>query len=273
MSDFHSSRIQVSVVGSGPDVILMPGMGSSPEIWRNTVAAVPGYRYHLVQVSGFAGSPLDGNSGSGPILDELAKELSRYIDETRLERPALIGHSMGGTVAMMVAARNPDAVSKLMVVDMLPHLGVLFAPPATPPAGIEQIASQVRNQILGRTEEARRTSTEAGIAAMVRDPAQRPRPTEHALASDAALTARVMYDLITIDNRSELARFTGPTRILYVAGPNIPLTGEQVDGLYQAQFQGLPQATLRRVPDSYHFIMLDQPGLFAEEVRRFLSGR
>ncbi len=81
-----------------------------------------------------------------------------------------------------------------------------------------------------------------------------------------------MHDLIVTDLRAELARFKGPLRVLYVRGPNIPVTDAQMDTVYQTQFAPVPQATLRRVADSYHFIMLDQPVLFAEELRGFLGG-
>ena len=59
---FTSDRISVETRGSGPDVVLIPGLTSSPRAWESTVAAVPGYRYHLVQVAGFAGAPAEANA-------------------------------------------------------------------------------------------------------------------------------------------------------------------------------------------------------------------
>ncbi|HEU0135611.1 MAG TPA: alpha/beta hydrolase, partial [Allosphingosinicella sp.] len=116
---FKPTRISVEVRGSGPDVILIPGLASSRGIWNGTVAAVPGYRYHLVQVAGFAGTPSAGN-GTGPVAASVAAEVARYIASGRLNRPAIVGHSMGGSIAMMVGARHPGSVGKVMVVDMLP---------------------------------------------------------------------------------------------------------------------------------------------------------
>ena len=59
---FNPTRFSVVVKGSGPDVILIPGLTASRSVWEGTVAAVPGYRYHLVQVAGFAGEPVRGNA-------------------------------------------------------------------------------------------------------------------------------------------------------------------------------------------------------------------
>src|SRR3546814_12964717 len=61
-SVFSSRRISVTVHGSGPDVVMIPGLGSAPSIWQSAIAAVPGYRYHLVQVKGFAGTAAEANA-------------------------------------------------------------------------------------------------------------------------------------------------------------------------------------------------------------------
>src|SRR3954454_23151763 len=117
---FQPTRFSVEVVGRGPDVILIPGLTSGRAVWRGTVAALPGYRYHLIQASGFAGEPARGDR-AGAVVAPLADEIARYIADRRLVRPAIVGHSMGGTLAMMIAARRPELAGRIMVVDMLPE--------------------------------------------------------------------------------------------------------------------------------------------------------
>jgi pimeloyl-ACP methyl ester carboxylesterase len=267
---FSSARISVTTSGSGQDVILIPGLGSSSEIWAETAAAVPGYRYHFVQVAGFAGAPAGENS-SGLVMARVAEEIARYIREAGLSRPALIGHSMGGSVAMMVAARNLDAVSRLMVIDMLPFLGAFFGPPGTTADGVRATADALRDKALANTEEERRRSVEASIATMVMDESRRADPIRHGLTSDRDVAARAYHELITTDLRPELGKIRVPVKVLYVQTPNLPLNEAQFDAFYKASYAGLPQAELKRIPNSYHFIMFDQPQRFAEEVRAFLS--
>src|SRR5690349_21829987 len=84
-SSFSSNRISIVTVGAGSDVVLIPGLATSRDVWRGTVAAVPGYRYHLVQIAGFAGTAPLANAQPGPLLDHLAREISRYIVEQRLD--------------------------------------------------------------------------------------------------------------------------------------------------------------------------------------------
>lgn len=268
---FRSDRIAVMVQGSGPDVVLIPGLTSSPEIWTETVAAVPGYRYHLVQVAGFAGTPVGGNGADGPVLDPLAEEIARYIAEARLDRPALIGHSMGGTLAMMVAARHPGAVSRLMVVDMIPFMGLMLGPPGTTVESLRPMADQMLAGLLAGDEAARRARIETNIGAMVKDEGRRAGPIRHGLLSDPTLSARALHDLILTDLRPELKAIEAPMTVLYVRGPNVPLTDEQMDAVYKAAFAEAPNAELRHIPDSYHFIMLDQPALFHAAVKGFLG--
>src|SRR5687768_8392054 len=82
---FASDRIVVERVGEGPDVLLVPGLSSSPEVWRSATHAVPGYRYHLVHVSGFAGRPAGANA-AGPVVEPVAEEIARYIRESGLKK-------------------------------------------------------------------------------------------------------------------------------------------------------------------------------------------
>ncbi|WP_312551716.1 alpha/beta fold hydrolase, partial [Massilia sp.] len=139
---FESNRITVRTEGAGPDVVLVPGLNSSPRVWASTVAALPGYRYHLVQLAGFAGQPAGANR-EGPVAAPAAEEIARYIKEAGLKQPAVIGHSMGGTIGLMLASRHPDVLSRLMVVDMFPHLGSFFAGPGAPPERVAAVADAV----------------------------------------------------------------------------------------------------------------------------------
>lgn len=268
---FTSERIGVTVVGSGPDVVLIPGLTSSPEVWASTVAAVPGYRYHLVHVSGFAGRPAGANA-SGAVLEPVAEEIARYIREQRLSRPALVGHSLGGSWAMMVGGRHPALVSRVMVVDMMPFMAAMFGGPTATVETIRPMAEQFRRGITTpQSEQVRRQQAEGTIAGMVRTEALRAGPVQHSVTSDLAVVAQAMYDLITTDLRPEVARIGVPLTVLWVTPPNAPVTQEQMTTFYAASYAGAQQGVVRQIPDSYHFIMFDQPEAFQRELRTFLQ--
>ncbi len=267
---FVSDRISVEVVGSGPDVVLIPGLSSHPDVWRTTVEAMPGYRFHLVHVRGFGGLAASAN-GSGPVVSPVADEIARYIREGGLERPSLVGHSLGGTLAMMVATRQPERTARLMVVDMFPFLGAMFGGPTATPDSVRPMAEQIRTGMMNQSEAARRPTMEQTIAGMVRTEAMRPMAVEHGLASDSATSAQAMYDLITTNLTADLARFTGPFRVLWVVPQGAPVGQEMMAMFYRGAYAAAPQATTEYIPDSAHFIMWDAPDRFRSELRSFLS--
>ena len=245
---FQPTRFSVQVRGTGPDVILIPGLTSGPEVWRATVAALPGYRYHLVHVAGFAGAPVRGNR-DGSVVASLAVEIARYIAANRLDRPALIGHSMGGTAALMVAARQPNLVGRVMVVDMLPQAAGLFGSSA---AQLGPLANALRD-VAGTTQGQRL------FESLVQNfgPPNGPR-------SDSGVVARAMHELATTDLTPELARIRAPLTVVYAP------QNTEAPRVYATSYANARTARFVRVAGSGHMIMLDQPQRFHAAVRDFL---
>ena len=269
--DFHSERISVVTRGSGPDVILIPGLSSSRDIWNTTAAALDGtHRVHLVQLNGFAGAPVGAN-GDGPVAAPAAEEIARYISENNLQRPAVIGHSMGGSIGMMLAARHPDAVGKLMVVDMFPFMGNMFGGANATPESVTPIADQIRAAMRLAPQGVVSDQTRATINTMVRTESARPEIIEHARASNIGVTANAFHELIVTDLRPELANIHAPLTVLYVIPPQAPITPEQYDGFMRASYASVPTARIVKIEDSYHFIMIDQFDRFMSEVNAFLA--
>lgn len=252
---FLPTRFSVEVVGSGPDVILIPGLTSSRSVWRAAVAATPGYRYHLIQVAGFAGAPAGGNA-SGEVVAPLAEEIARYIRANRLDRPALVGHSMGGTIALMIASRHPDLVGKAMVVDMLPQPAALIGGSA---AGLRGLADTLRD--LAGTQTGR-DMIDSAIGLFGGDAAQNSR-------SDPDVVARATHDLALTDLTSALPRIRAPLTVVYACAE--PSLCPELDRSFAEAYAGDPAARLVRIDGSGHLIMADQPALFRSALQAFLS--
>lgn len=251
---FAPTRFSVQVVGSGPDVILIPGLAGSREIWRPSANAIPGYRYHLIQVAGFAGAPARGNA-KGQVVAPLAEEIARYIAANRLNRPAIVGHSMGGTVAMMVAARYPSRVAKVMVVDMLPQPAGLVGGSANDMRGL---ADTLRG--LSSTAEGR--SLVEGAIRMFGGPSAANR-------SDPDVVARATHELAVTDLTRDLPRISAPMTVVYASLD--PSRRVSTDRAYRAAYAPRRGTRLVRIDDSGHMIMADQPARFRAELRGFLA--
>ncbi len=269
---FVSDRIGVTAEGSGPDVILIHGLGSHPDVWNTTAQHLAGrHRVHRVWVSGFGGRPAGANATGDTVGHPVAEEIPRYIAEQGLVRPAVIGHSMGGWIGMVLAARHPSSVGKLMVVDMMPFMGAMFGPPGATPDQVRPVADQILAAIRNAPPEGRRTMAEQTIAGMIRTESLRAAEVQHSLDSDSDVSGRSFHELIVTDLRPELANITAPTTVLYVTPTGAPLTDAQLDTYYQLSYASIPGVRLVRIPDAAHFIMFDNPTRFFAEVDAFLS--
>jgi pimeloyl-ACP methyl ester carboxylesterase len=267
-----ADRFTVQVRGKGPDVILIPGLSSSAVIWEPTAKALEGrYRVHVVQVAGFAGAPAAGNA-TGQVVAGVAEGLAGYIQAKGLKKPAVIGHSMGGTVGMELAARHPDLVGKLMVVDMFPKLAVAFFGPTATPDQIAKNAAMIRDGISKAPPEQTAAQQRQTIAGMVKTESAREAITQHALTSDRDVSGRAMEELLLTDLTPELSKITAPTTVLHAFDKAGPIPAATMDGWYAAAYGPLKGAKLVRIDDTAHFIMVDQPVRFAAEVETFLKG-
>ena len=266
---FSSDRISVVTRGEGPEVILIPGLTSSPSVWDSTADALDDdHRVHIVQVNGFAGAPAGGN-GDGPVSAPVAEEIARYISESGLDHPAVIGHSMGGTIGMMLAARHADAVGKLMVVDMFPFMGAMFGGQTA--EAVRPVADAMRVQSLALPPEAAAQRSAQMLASMTQTDSIRPELERQARESDRTTVANAFHELVVTDLRQEVANIHVPLTVLYVIPPEIPITPDQYDQYFHVSFAAAPQARLIKIENSRHFIMYDAPDVFQAQVRAFLA--
>ncbi|MGB5485657.1 alpha/beta fold hydrolase, partial [Parasphingorhabdus sp.] len=264
----------VYIEGEGPDVLLIPGLSTPRAVWDKTREQLKcRFKVHTIQTRGFGDKApnetltLEGRS----LLDTYAFHLADYIDDYVIrisegQNPAIIGHSMGGLVAMKIAANMGHQVDRVMVVDSLPFFGLLFGPDTTVDM-IKPQAAAMRDVLAGKdTAEA----DELTLQRMSATAAGRDRVRTWSRSADPKVAAAFFYDVMTTDARPEAENITVPLTILYPFDASVMSAGI-ADGLYRGAFANSATAELRRIDDSRHFIMLDQPKKFAEAVELFLS--
>ncbi len=283
-----SNRISVVVEGSGPDVVLIPGLTSSRSVFDATAEHLKShFRLHRVQVNGFAGAPAGANDSSdvlppvgaaagandaGEVVAPVVEHICKYIDAAGLKAPAVIGHSLGGEAGLMLAARHPKCVGRLMVVDALPFISVLFFGPTATPDSVRPQADAIRDRMIAESDADFSKQEQNSIAGLARTEAARPELIRQATSSDRGVVARAMHDLMVTDLTPELPKITAPTTVVYAYDAKAyGIPASTVDGLYQGAYTGLRGVKLHRVDDSYHFIMIDQPQRFQAEVDAFLA--
>lgn len=265
-----ADRISVTVTGKGPDVVLIPGLASSGAVWDDTVRRLsPTHRVHVVQVAGFAGAPVAGNA-EGAVVAPLVEAVDGYIKANHLKSPAVIGHSMGGFAGLLLARRHPEDLGRLMIVDSLPFFAVLFSPTATVET-VKPQAAAMRDGVAAMSPDAFASQQAMTAPRFSKSPEGQKRVLDWSKASSQSVVGRAMYDLLTTDARGDLAAITTPVTLLYPYDAAMGAPVEAIDKTYADAYAALPGATLKRVDNARHFIMLDQPEAFAAAVDAFLK--
>ncbi|MBA4803381.1 MAG: alpha/beta hydrolase [Brevundimonas sp.] len=267
---FASRRIAVQTRGRGPDLILIPGLASTAAVWSRTAERLAGRRrLHLVSVRGFGELEAQANA-AGALTSAVAAELRRYIVDQALDRPAVIGHSMGGQLALRLAADAPGRVSRVMAVDSSPFFPALISPEAT----------------LGDVEPIARVAYQA--VQFLGDEVLRARGGDLGLdlggASDALfgavgwqggdrrVLAQALYEVMTVDLRRRLPEIAAPVTVAYGWSPDRNSPRSRTDALFRRAYDGLRRpATFERIEGAEHMVMIDQPARFHAAVDRFLA--
>lgn len=272
---FTSDRIVVTVQGTGPDVILIPGLASTGEVWRRTADRLDNdHRVHIVSIRGFGDVPAGANT-NGALVAPVAAEVRRYIAEARLDRPAIIGHSMGGLVALRAAAdagrdRRGAQVGRVMVVDATPFFPSLISPGATV-GDVEPIARIAYQALLFLGDEALRMQGSA-LGDQLGGASDSVFSAVGWQGGDRQVLAQGLYEVMTTDLRSRLPDITAPVTVVYGWSPDDRSPRSHLDGLFQAGYRNLPRpARFERIEGAEHMVMIDQPGRFLAAVGRFLA--
>ena len=253
---------------TGPVVVLIPGMSTPAEVWDDTVASlIADHRVLTVEVRGFAGERGTANESAGAI-DGIVADISADLAARDLGPATIVGHSLGGLIAMEFGLAHADQAKSLVIVDSLPFFGMVFAPDMTLEK-VEPQAAQMRDMMIAGAEQMRAagaTNTEsgAGAAGMSIDEATRVRIANWSLDAEPLAVAELVYEDTMTDLRSEIANLTMPVTVVHMANGQYR---EMAIARYATDYSALPGVRLVPVDETLHFIQLDQPEIVRAEIR------
>lgn len=250
-------RFHVEQEGEGPDLVLLHGLGSAGTDWHRVVA--PFARHRRITCPDLRGHGASERPPGEHTTVDLAEDVVAILDALGLEQIDLLGMSMGGMVAQHVAARIPDRIRRLILLntaaEVRPRDWATFKAVAIrrwliPWLPMHRTADIIADKLFPNPDQEplRAYIREAWVR---NDPAAYSRATRATLAHDA---------------RSVLASIRSPTLVL--AGDR---DGTIPRVLMEELAAGIPGATLRIIADSGHGTPLDQPERFIEAVEAFLG--
>lgn len=260
------TTFEVKVVGSGPPVILIPGLSCSGAIWEDTVKHLQDrYQCHILSIKGFGGTdrlhPLPQ-----PLLPAVRDEIIAY--GRTLGHPAIVGHSLGGVLAMSVAVEAPDLPRALVIVDSTPFLAGGLG--ADPDAAAE-VAATIQKRMEGLSQEDFASTQALVIRTMVNSEQHAEALSALAGRSDQATVSQALAELLKTDLREELSRIRCPVLVI-LAGINAAALSEDAREKSRGQYAALEGVRVLFFEKARHFIMYDEPENFFSELDGALGG-
>ncbi|MBX2808427.1 MAG: alpha/beta fold hydrolase [Cellvibrionaceae bacterium] len=245
--------------GEGEPLVMLHGLfGSIENLGMVSRQLKDDFSVYAVDLPNHGRSPHTQSLSLGLMADRLI----RWMDQQSLAQVHFLGHSLGGKVAMEVALRYPERVRQLLVVDIAP---VAY------PRRHDAIFSAFDAVDLGAIRQ--RQHADAAMQAHVPEAAVRSFLLKNLEQSQGRWQWRMNlpvlrddYEQLIAANSADCAAFTRP--VLFVKGER---SSYIVAAYQQAILQRFPQAQVRVITNTEHWLHAEKPALFASIARRFFS--
>ena len=258
----QTPAIRSEVIGKGKPMLLLPGFTIPGSVWKETVENLKTKREcHLISYAGFNGNePIEM-----PWYKTIKEALVQYILNNELKDIQIVGHSMGGNLAVDIAAELPDRIEKLVIVEALPCMREVMMPGV--PAESLQYDSPYNNKMI----EMDATQFNGIASMMARNMTLKEDKiatlTQWILEANRKTYVYGYTDLLKLDLRAVLEDVKAETLILGASFPDVDIA----KGNYEKQYAKLNNKTIEMASNSKHFIMFDQPAWFYEKINKFLA--
>ena len=201
---------EVKKTGDGiQSLIFIPGFSCSGEVWNETISIFEkDYTCYVLTMAGFAGVPPQ----SDPSFQNWEKGIANFIQQNKIEKPVIIGHSMGGGLAMALAADYPHLISKIVVVDALPCLAALMD--VSFKSKDTNDCRAIISQITSATNEEFYQMQKKSIPQMLADTSKQALVVNWSVKSDRKTFAEMYCDFSNTDLREKIALIECPALIL-----------------------------------------------------------
>ncbi|MBX2841458.1 MAG: alpha/beta hydrolase [Flammeovirgaceae bacterium] len=216
---FSQTAISVTTSGTGKPIIFLPGFTSPGSIWDETIPNLEGnYESHVVSYAGFNGLKPIGT----PWYSTIKAQLVAYVKNEKLSNITLVGHSMGGNLAIDLASELKDHISGLILVESIPCMRELMMPGV--PASSLQYDSPYNNQVLSMSDEEFKQMALGMAQNMTNDTSKIGLLTEWSVIADRETYVYGYTDLLKLDLRTSLSELETETLILGASFPNKEIT-------------------------------------------------
>lgn len=256
-----SYPFEVLKTGKGKQSILfIPGFASSGEVWNETRAAFEkDFTCYTLTMAGFAGVKPQPN----PSFENWKKGIAEYIKDNKIDKPILVGHSMGGGLALAIAADYPDLIGKIVVVDALPCLAALSDPSFKSKENND--CSPMVAQMAAMNETQFYDMQKQTMPRLLEDKSKLEMVVDWSVKSDRTTFAQVYCDFFNVDLRERIAAIKCPSLIL------LESYFINLKPVIEGQYKNLKTVNFQYADKGLHFIMYDDTAWYLAQLNTFLK--
>lgn len=254
---------EVKVIGKGEPILLFPGFTCTGDVWNDLVKELSGtYECHVFTFAGFGGvAPIEK-----PWLSKIKESIVDYIFEKRLNNATLIGHSLGGSLALWLATGEVKDFKKIIVVDALPSVGALMMPNFNSDNIVYN--NPYSNQLLQMKADDFEKMAGQFASGMSLNKEKQTLIRKWIIESDRETYVHGYTDLLKLDLREDVSKIKTHVSILAATEP---YGEENVKKTYNRQYRNLNDYSIIYAKNSAHFIMFDQPEWFINTIKTELE--
>jgi pimeloyl-ACP methyl ester carboxylesterase len=256
-----TNAFEVTKSGQGSkSLIFIPGFSCSGEVWSETKSKYEkDYTCFILTMAGFA----DAKPQPNATFKNWETSIANYIKENKIDKPTIIGHSMGGGLALALASDYPELIGKIIVVDALPCLAAMMNP--TFKTEEKPDCSAIVNQINSATNEQFYQMQKMSIQRLVADTTKHELVVNWSMKSDRKTFAEMFCDFTNTDLREKIKAIKCPTLIL------LEEYFKNVKPAIEEQYKNLKSAKLQYSNKGLHFIMYDDKEWYFSQLNNFIT--
>lgn len=248
-------RLKVEIAGKGtPALVFLHYWGGTHRTWSSVAAELAtAFQVVTYDMRGWGGS---GASTEGYSLSALAGEAMALIDRLEIDAYVLVGHSMGGKIAQLIASRHPRGLLGL----------VLVAPAAPTPSLLPEAAKQQQLHAYDNRETVLQTIR--FLSSRTPSPEMIEQIVEDSLSGNPAAKLAWPSEGMLEDISLAAEEIRVPTIVIAAERDNL----DSIEQHQREVIARIPGSMLEIIPGSGHLLPIDEPVLTAEAIRRFVQG-
>lgn len=256
-----SYPFKVEKTGQGnQSIIFIPGFASSGDVWNETRSQFEkDYTCYTLTMAGFAGVPPQ----PGASFKNWEKSIAQYIMDQHIEKPIVVGHSMGGGLALALAADYPDLLKKIVIVDALPCLAAMQNPSFK--AKENNDCSPMVDKMMEMTPEQFYQMQKMTIPGLVADTSKQAMIVSWSVKSDRKTFGEMYCDFMNTDLREKIKNIKCPSLIL------LESYFKNFEPAMNEQYKNLKDADIQYADKGLHFIMYDDKEWYLKELQNFIT--